>query len=192
MVRDEIAIGHALAIDNIAIHGIGAAGIPMGIYYAADVNAQAMGSAVPTFPLLVAMETAVAVDNAAIGALGWVTTPQMAGVFRTTPQHATYPAANWMWEGNMLEGSIAGYRAMASNQISATMSGSAETGGAEQGIIFGNWNDLIIGMFSGLEIIVDPYTDAGKAMVKLTSFQMADVLTRHGQSFAKSTAATLS
>lgn len=189
-IRDEISIGHGLAIDRAAIHGLGAAGEPMGIYNAADVNAVAMGSAKPTFGKLIDMQTEVAKDNADLGSLGLVTTPGMAGALRQTLVASSAGSA-MIWSGTMNGGDVAGYPAVATNQVSSLMSGSAVSGGTEHGIIFGNWADLIIGMFSALELIVDPYTDAGKAMVRITSFQMADILVRHGESFCKSTAATL-
>lgn len=189
MVRDEIANGHALAIDKGAIHGLGAAGQPTGIYVGADVNSKAMGG-VPSFALLVDMQTEVAKDNADLGTMGWVTTPGMAGKMRQTLV-ASAAGSEMIWQGTFRDGVMVGYPAAASNQISSLMTGSDETGGTEHGIIFGNWSSLVIGMFSAMELIVDPYTDAGKAMIRITSFQMADILARHGESFCKATGATI-
>jgi len=183
MLRDEIAIGHALAVDRAAIHGIGAAGEPTGIYNATDVNSLDI-NAVPTFALLVNGETEVGKDNADLGNMGWITTPGMAGKMRQTLV-ASAAGSDMIWRGNMRDGEMAGYPASASNNVSSVMASGAVSGGSEHGLIFGNWADLIIGMFSGLEILVDPYTDAGKAMIRITSFQLADILARHGESFAK-------
>jgi hypothetical protein len=50
----------------------------------------------------------------------------------------------------------------------------------------------VIGLWGVVEIIVDPYTQARKGLIGVTSFQMADIAIRHGESFCVSTGATLS
>lgn len=189
MVRDDLAAAHGLAVDLAGIHGIGAAGEPLGLYSSPDVQVTSSFGA-PTFVKIIALITKVAKQNALRNALGWVTTPEMAGVLATTPKHAT-AAAGFVWDGTVLDGVMGGYRAMSSNQISATMNVNAPTGGSEHGLIFGNWADMLVGLWGGLEILPDPLTLADSGLVKITSFQMADVLLRHGQSFAKATGATL-
>lgn len=188
LIRDELAMAHALAFDKAGIHGKGASGEPTGIYYTADVNVVAMGGA-PTFAKLIDMQTEVAKDNADLGNMGYVTTPGEAGKMRQTLV-ASSAGSEMLWVGNMRDGLVAGYRAMASNQISSTMTNSEPTGGAEQGCVFGNFGDVIMGFFTALELIVDPLTLAGRAMVKITSFQMGDILIRRGQSFCKTTGLT--
>ena len=190
MVRDELSIAHGLAFDKAAIHGIGAAGQPNGAYFSTGVNVVNFGAAVPTFGKLIDMQTAVAQQNADLGTLGYITTPGMAGKLRQTLIAAS-AGSDMIWSGTMRDGIIAGYKAAATNQVSSTMLNDAETGGVQHGIVFANWADLIIGLFSALELIVDPFTAAGQAMVKVTSFQMGDTLIRHGGSFTKSNGATI-
>jgi len=189
MVRDDLGTIHGLAIDLAAFHGQGAAGEPQGIYNLPDVQVKS-SFGVPTYIGVTGMVTAIAKKNALRNTLGWVTTPELAGKMATTPVIAG-AAAGFVWNGNILDGQIAGFRAMSTNQISATMSGSLPTGGAEHGLIFGNWNDLIIGLWGALEVVPDPYTLADQALIKVTTFQLADVLARHGESFAKATGAVL-
>jgi len=191
MVRSEQAISAALAIDKAVFYGLGSAGQPWGIYTSPSVNATAMGSVTPTFGKLVDMTTAIATANAMMGKLGFVTTPGMAGKLMQTLV-ASAAGSTMIWQGNQLGGSLVGYPAIASNQMSAVMTGSAETGGAEHGVLFGNWNDAIMGNWGVTEIVVDPYTLKNQGMIEVTSFQMTDIILRHGESFTKSTAATLS
>ena len=84
------------------------------------------------------------------------------------------------------DGMMCGYKAVASNQVSATLGG-----GSEHGIIFGNWSDALIGMWGGLELVVDPYSLKKQGMIEVTSFQMCDIALRHGESFCKATGATI-
>jgi hypothetical protein len=66
----------------------------------------------------------------------------------------------------------------------------ASSGGAEQGLVFGNFADAILGFFGAAEIIIDPYTSKKKGMIEVTSFQMADFMVRHPGSFCVSTGMT--
>ena len=189
MVRTDIASVHGRAIDRGALHGLAAAGEPTGIYVAPDVQAKAMGG-VPVFAQIIDAEALVADKNADEGSLGWMTTPLMAGVLKRSLV-ASAAGSEMIWMGNFREGAMGGYRARATNQISKTMSGSAPTGGAEHGMIFGNWNDLVVGLFGALELVVDFYSKKKRALIEVTSFQMADIILRHGESFVKSTGATI-
>ena len=56
--------------------------------------------------------------------------------------------------------------------------------------MFGNWRDLVIGMFAAMELVVDPFSQKKKGLIEVTSFQMADMILRHGESFPKWTGAT--
>ena len=49
------------------------------------------------------------------------------------------------------------------------MSGSEATRGTEHGIVFGNWRDLLIGMWGALETIVDPYALKKRGMIQVAT-----------------------
>ena len=51
-------------------------------------------------------------------------------------------------------------------------------------VIYGNFADLLIGMFGQLEILVDPYTDFAKGTVGVRALQSIDIAVRHAESFA--------
>ena len=190
IVRQELAAGHALAFDKAAIHGLGSSNQPAGIYRTTGVGAKAMGG-VPTHGKLQDMITQVAVANALMNSLGWLTSPGMAGLLAQTLV-ASAAGSKMIWDGPYDAGIVNGYKAMATNQVSATMSTLVDTGGSSHGIIFGNWNDLLIGTWGALELLTDPYTLADQGMIKVTSFQMGDVEIRHPASFSVATGATLS
>lgn len=183
LVRREFAIGHGLAWDLAALHGKGADGQPAGIYVAKGVNSLAMGGA-PTFGKLVDMATEVAKDNALMGSTGWLTTPGLAGEMMQTLK-ASAAGSDMLWTGTFDDGTLAGYAARATNQVRANMGAGTD----EHGLVFGNWADLLIGSWGAAELVVDPYTLAGQAMIKVTSFEMWDVLLRHPESFCKATGA---
>jgi hypothetical protein len=51
-------------------------------------------------------------------------------------------------------------------------------------LIFGNFGDLMIGMFGGLDVLVDPYTGSGTGATRVAMYQDIDVAVRHAESFA--------
>jgi len=188
MQRVEFAEAHSRAIDNAAIHGLGAAGQPLGIYNAPDVNVIAIGGAL-AFGEMIDMETEVAKDNAIGGRLGWMMTPGLAGRLMQTLV-ASAAGSDMIWTGPFENGQAANYPAVSTTQLSSTMLGSADTGGTEHGIIFGNWSEVLFGLFNTMELVVDPFSQKKKAVIEVTSFQMADLILRHGESFCKGTGAT--
>lgn len=188
IVRDDLAIGHALAIDRAAIHGAGGSE-PLGIYQTVGVNAETIAGAV-TFVDMINMTASVADDNADMGSLRFMTTPLAASRMQTILEFpGTVPPP--IWTGTLQDGRIAGYPASATNQISKTMSGSNPTGGTSHGIVYGNWNDMIIGLWQSMELVVDPYSLARRGMIQVTSFQMGDLIIRHPESFAVGTGMTV-
>jgi HK97 family phage major capsid protein len=184
-IRQDLAAAHALAWDLAVLHGTGNSNQPSGIYVASDVNSVAFGG-VPTYALLIDMITEVLKDNALGGSLAFATTPGLAGKMAKTVIAASTDT-RMLWDGKLNEGVVAGYRAIASNQVSAVLGG-----GAEQGLIFGNWADVMIGNFGSMELVVDPYALKKQGMIEVTSFQLCDIALRRGQSFTKATGVTLS
>ena len=183
-IRSDLAIGHALALDLAALHGTGTDKQPEGIYSATGVLASAFGGK-PSLALVSGMTGKVADANADIGALAFMTTPLMAELCTRTEKASGYPV--YLWDGTLQDGVMLGYPAGATNQVSKTL-----VGGAEHGLIFGNWNDLMIGLWGNdLELVVDPYTLKKKGQVEITSYSMGDTALRRPASFCKATGATI-
>ena len=126
----------------------------------------------------------VADRNALIGALGFVTTAVL-GAKLLSALMASAAGAQFIWQGRLDDGSIGGYRAIASTQASKTLGAGAD----EHAFAFGNWQDALIGMWGALELIADEVTLKKKGLIEIASFQMADVVLRHGESFNKGTGA---
>lgn len=72
-----------------------------------------------------------------------------------------------------------GERVVSTNQV-ATITGTPDT----NPVIYGNWSDLIIGYWSGVDILANPYSDASKGGLRLHAFLDADIAVRHNESFA--------
>lgn len=58
------------------------------------------------------------------------------------------------------------------------------TGTALSAIIFANWNDLLIGEWSGIDLLTDPYTLSSLGSVRIVAFKDVDIALRHVESFS--------
>jgi len=167
LVRNDLTTALALAIDNGALQGDGTGGAPTGIKNTAGINAPTAFAGVnPTWAEVVAMETAVAEDNALMGNLAYILPASMYGALKTTQKDAG--SGQFVATGDGMNG----YRAIVSNQVTAG------------DLFFGNFSDLLIGMYGGLDLTVDPYTNSTSGSVRLVALQTVDVAVRHAVSFA--------
>lgn len=168
LIRNDLAQGIALAIDNGALQGSGSSGQPTGIKNTSGINAPtSFAAANPTFAEVVAMETAVAEDNALLGNLAYILPASMYGALKTALKDAG--------SGQFVvgpDGQINGYNAIVSNQVTAG------------DLFFGNFADALIGLYGGLDIVVDPYSNSTSGTVNVTALQTCDVAVRHAVSFA--------
>ncbi len=166
LIRNDLAASMAIAIDDAALEGSGSSGNPTGITNTSGINTVSLSSAAaPTFAEMVSMETAVRVDNALLGDLAYIVHPSNYGTLKTTEKAtntAQFVAAN---------DEINGYSAVVSPQLTAN------------NYVFGNFNDLLIGMFGGLDIVVDPYSNSTSGTVRVVALQSVDVAVRHAVSF---------
>jgi len=166
LVRNDLAASMAIAIDDAALEGSGSSGNPTGITNTSGINSVSLSSAAaPTFAEMVSMETAVRVDNALLGDLAYIVHPTNYGTLKTT-EKATNTA-----QFVAVNDEINGYSAVVSPQLTAN------------NYVFGNFSDLLIGMFGGLDIVVDPYTSSSSGTVRIVALQSVDVAVRHAVSF---------
>jgi HK97 family phage major capsid protein/HK97 family phage prohead protease len=176
LVMDDLAQIAALEIDRVAVHGSGSSNQPRGVYSTSGVGSVAFGGA-PTFAKVVDMETAIAGANADIGVMAYLTTPNIRGTAKQTVELAnTIALALWR------DGQMNGYRAEASNNVSKTLGT-----GSDHGIVFGVWDQLIVGEWGALEIITDPYAKKKQGMIEVTEFLMIDTAIRQAAAFCKGT-----
>jgi HK97 family phage major capsid protein len=175
----------AIAKDLAALSGTGGAQ-PIGIINTTGVGIQAVTEGTPTWAQVVGFESIVAGANADFGALAYVVSAQGRGVLKQTPKAgATGPFPIYMWENPIDaarasegEGTVNGYRALATNQLNTATNGDK--------VIYGNWEDVIIADWEGWEVLVDPYTLSRNGEIQVTIFNFTDIGIRHPGSFCYS------
>ena len=166
LIRDDLAKSMAIAIDDGALEGSGSSGNPTGITNTTGINTVSLSSAAaPTFAEMVSMETAVRVDNALMGDLAYIIHPTNYGTLKTT-EKATNTA-----QFVAVNDEINGYKAVVSPQLTVN------------NYVFGNFSDLLVGFFGGLDIVVDPYSNSTSGTVRVVALQSIDTNVRHAVSF---------
>ena len=172
-MRDDLMTVNAIKLDYLGFNGAGANSEPTGIINTPGVGSVTFAGAA-TYAKLVAFETAINAANSQGGSRAYVTTPTAKGTLKSAAKSLTGGGTNVtniaLWQDN----EINGYPAFDTNQI------------LNNGLIFGNFNSLIMAMFGGLDIVVDPYTLADKAEVKITINNFIDIALRHPQEFVVS------
>ncbi len=167
LVRRDLAQQIAIEVENQAINGIGAASYPLGFLNVTGINTE---SGYTTFADYVNAEAALSTDNALLGSLGYLMNSALRGTLKTTEKSATGTNANFIYEA---DNTINGYPAYVSNSMPNNTA------------VFANFSDILIGFWSGLDIMVDPYTGSASGTVRVVAMQDYDVAVRHPESICK-------
>ena len=118
----------------------------------------------------------VATGNALTGNCGYVTTPAVAGLLKQRVKFTS--TASPLWEGQLLDGTVDGYRAMSSNQVPAA------------NILFGDFGTVIVGEWSVLELEINPYANFQAGIVGVRAIYTVDIGVRYPSAFSLATSVT--
>lgn len=172
IIRADLFASLGDGIDKAALAGSGSSNQPTGIAYTSGVGTLAFATAqTPLWTDIVKMETTVAEANALRGSLSYVINPTLMGVLKGTQKGTSL---GFVVEGNETNGFPA---LRSTNAIKSST----------KNIIFGNFNELMVGTWGGLELVVDPYSYSRKGVIGITAFQDIDVQLRHAASFIYTT-----
>ena len=174
LVMSDLAQVIALAVDTAALNGSGSSGQPTGILGTSGIGS-VTGTSIAVAGVI-EFQSDVAGANALNAACGYATTPAVAGLLMQRQRFSSTDTP--LWEGNMLEGKVFGFRSMSSNQMpSATM-------------IFGDWSQVVIGEWGVLELEVNPYADFKAGIVGVRAMYSIDVGVRIPAAFSAATSIT--
>ncbi|PLX74257.1 MAG: phage major capsid protein [Azoarcus sp.] len=168
-----------LAMDAATINGIGGAQ-PTGILNTSGVLTQTIAGAAPTWAEIVGFETRVAAESADEPSCAYLTTPAVRGVLRQAMPTAYAEDPIWMPAGGTgADGTVNGYRAFISSNVPANLG----VGTDKHAVLFGNWSDVIVGLWGAVDVLLDPYSLSKSGGMRVTAFQDLDVCVRHPESF---------
>lgn len=181
IVRNDLAAVIARAIDDKATSGDGTSNTPTGILSTAGIGSVAIGTngGAPTWQsvldLIAALETADAEGRA------FLTNPKAVKKMRGTVKVASTDSV-MIQEG---PNELAGYPLASTNLVPSNLT-KGTASGVCSALIFGNFSDLIIGYWTGIDILLNPYetTAYAKGRVLVRAMRDVDVQVRHAESFA--------
>jgi HK97 family phage major capsid protein/HK97 family phage prohead protease len=201
VVRNDLIQQLALGIDLAAISGTGLSGQPTGILNAAGVGNFELGANANTgaalanssataksgLDPLIEIESLVNVANALNGSLYYLTNSKVILALKKLKSSASF---EYLWTGDK-DSTLAGtpilangYPVARSNQVPSNLV-KGTSAAIHSALIFGNFADLIIGMWGALEIVPNPYGSGyNSGAVDIRAMQTIDIALRHAVSFA--------
>lgn len=177
LLRDDMSAALATALDSAMISG-GGTNQPKGILTTTGIQTAAIGS--PNWTKLLGMLEKAELSNASPNA--WLTHPSVKKTLASILDSAGLP--NYLWR----DGKVADLPAYATNQV-ALKTGSPNTGR----LILGDFTQIILGVWSELDILVNPYDSTAYARggVLIRAMATADIVIRHPEAFIVSDDITL-
>ena len=160
LVENDLMQLLAVALDQAAIVG-GGANAPSGLLASGSGIAIVPGGTnglAPTWANVINLIGAVDQSNALDGSLGFLTNAKAVKAMRQTPKTTADTASQFIMQDGA---TLAGY-GLASTQ-NVPSNGTKGSGTALSSLIFGDWSQLILGFWSELDILVNPFDSTGYA-----------------------------
>lgn len=183
VVRNSFLNKFATEVDRVGITGASASNEPVGILNTSGIGAVAMGTdgGALTWGGVIDLESEVAIDNADMGALGYITNPKVRGSAKQTLKDAA--VSGYIWSDMSPGAPLNGFRAGVTTNVPSNLTKGSGTD--LSALIYGNFNDAIYGFWGALEIEEDRITnaDSGGGIV-LRLFHYLDFIANRAQSFS--------
>lgn len=170
LVREDLAAMLAQAIDSALIEG-GGSNEPAGVLASVGSDGVQQGTmATPTWGEVLGMIEQAELENAPV--TSWLTHPEVATVLRSTLKSSGI--AGYLLEG----GRMAERPVYVTNQVPPAASDKGT-------IILGDWSQAILGIWSEIDILVNPFSETAytKGNVLVRAMSTVDVALRHPQAF---------
>ena len=157
LIMEDMVKAHAVALDAAIFAGSGSSGQPTGVLSASGVNT-------------------ITIDASNGGPLTHDLLVQMeteVGIDNGLLDDTLAYVSNAKVQGKL--------KFFMSNGIPSNLG----TGSAFSAAIFGNWSEVLVGSWGGLQLIVDPYTAKANGVLEISAAAYHDVLVRTPQAFCK-------
>jgi HK97 family phage major capsid protein/HK97 family phage prohead protease len=186
LLRRDMVAQVATAIDLAAITGTGSNNQPRGILNTTGIGSVVGGTngASISFDHLLDLKREVAIDDADAPTAAFLSNAKveakLAKAQATTGEYIIDPAG----VSSGAPASVFGRRFSVSNQVPSNLTKGTASGTCSA-VIYGNFSDLLIGMWGATDILVNPYgTGYTSGDVEIRVMQTVDVAVRHPESFA--------
>ncbi|NTF31763.1 phage major capsid protein [Rhizobium skierniewicense] len=171
VLRNDLAFVLAQALDKAAINGTAAAKQPVGIL---NAIAETVTASTNISDVAADLISKIEIDDVT-GSTGFLTNPTLMGQVRKVKTLGRIIPQSEIFHGETV---------VASNNVPKVQTD-------KNPLIFGAWSNLLVGYWSGVDILANPYSDASKGGLRLHAFLDADIAIRHLQAFSWSAKTTI-
>ncbi len=182
LIRQDFVALLAQKLDQVAING-GGSNEPSGILQQSGIGSVVIGTNGGSITLdkMLDLKQTVAVDNADLPTAGFLTNTKVENALsKLKDGNSAYLLNPYGTEIGQQQ--FAGRRMMISNNVPSNLT-KGSSSGVCSAAIYGNFSDLLIGLFGTLELLVDPYSQFQSGGVGIRALQGVDVQVRHPESF---------
>lgn len=209
MIIEDLRRGMATAIDAAVLQGVDTNG-PTGLFstmvtsagaspavdrfiYAA--NKTGSGSAVDaktgttgvkqpvSYEMITKLVSMLETENVPMESLAFVCNPKMLHQLRNITLQTEGREGNFVMSPGSRD--LIGYRIATSNFVTDQKVNDAASQSNNGAVLYyGNWNEVIVGYWSGLDVRVNPWAEGKKDELQIHAFQDMDCQFRHIESFA--------
>ena len=168
-------------LETAGYSGTGADAQPTGIVNTVGIGGVDFVAGAPTLSKLVDMWSAIESANAGSESMAWIATPAVKALLRTTMDSFTTTGGSgditvgfgkYLLEQLRGEAFCEGYRFLDTTLAPAKK------------LLFGDFSQLVLALWSGTDIRVDPYTLSNTGALRVVALQDCDYLVRHAAAFA--------
>jgi HK97 family phage major capsid protein len=176
-LRRHIGRKFGSELERVLFVGSGGSGEPVGIFNVTGVGSASFSNGAISHPGTVQLWAGVANSDADVADMVYITNAAVAGQAAMIEKASGYPV--YILSDTK---QIFGYPCLVTNHVPRTFGAGAN----RSGILFGNLRDAAVGLWGGMDIIVDKISsNAGQVIIK--AFQDADIVLLRAQSFAVAT-----
>jgi HK97 family phage major capsid protein len=180
-VKQDLAAVLSRGVDKAALTGAGINNEPLGILNNTGITATrtiSLGAAggPPTFNALVGLTTIVYRGNAGdLGEFAYITNADGVGTMSTTVKVGTFPV--YLMDG----GKVYAKNVYQTQAVPNTLTKGA--GVNLSAIVGGIWNQLVIAYWSGIDVLVDPFSNSTSGTIRVVALIDCDIQPRHNEAF---------
>lgn len=196
VVIEDLATSIAIAIDAAAINGAGSANVPLGLFqYGSAIpfitlNGDSGNGAAPAYADVCDMEAMVGATNgdAPMDArIGFLTSAAGRNAFRQCDMGTASGRKVWKCHPMLIDGelrsveTVLGYPAVSTTNVPSNITKGSGTN--LTAACLGNFADMLIHLFTGVDVVVNPYKQSTDGLVRVTALQDVDIAIRRYGSF---------
>jgi HK97 family phage major capsid protein len=188
LVREDLIMSQSIALQDAIIHGPSTGSGPLGILNTSGIGSVVIGNngGALTWAAIVGLEREVAIDNALLGNLSYLTNSKVRSSAKQIVRDSGSGLFLWGSDYGQSGGDnfpLNGYKCAVTNAVPST-NVKGNSGAVCSSLIFGNWGDLYVGQWGGLVVTANPYALDLSGQVRVTMNSYYDVDVRHAESFA--------